>query len=179
MKKQIDRKELVPTTHSVRGVSEKYGPPVFVKSKVVLPTLKRCQDLHKIGVDILKQGRLARSQVDALRGNLPFDVFLLRKNLEWYRWNIVEDLDEAPQLVVENQRRYKPPNPGSGPGVLKLECPSCGFRRVSVLAKCRCGYIPTRAAGPTRTGKQAGFLSNSDGTPVGSKAPKGTRRGFR
>lgn len=176
MKKQIHRKETVGELRRFDGKFDKYGRP---KTALVMPTLKRCQDLHKIGVDILKQGRLARAQVDALRGNLPFDVFLLRKNMEWYNWNIREDLDEAPQLVDVNRKLYRPPHAGSGPGMLKLECPTCGFRRASALSKCRCGYIPTRAAGPTRTGKTAGFLSNSDGTPVGSKASKSTRRSFR
>lgn len=173
MKKQIDRNKLVPELRCKPG---KFGGHVYYG---VLPTLKRCQDMHKLGVDTLLQGRLARSQVDALRGNLPPDVYLLRKNMEWYRLNVREDTDEAPQLVDPNRKLYKPPHSGSGPAMLKLECPTCGFRRASVLSKCRCGYIPMRAHGPTRTGKTAGFLSNVDGTPVGSKASKSTRRGFR
>jgi hypothetical protein len=72
MKKQIDRKELVVELVAKNG---RYGRTLVG----VLPTLKRCQDMHKLGVDTLMRGRLARSQVDALRGNHPPDVYLLRK----------------------------------------------------------------------------------------------------
>jgi len=181
MKKNIERKQPKQT---IRYKERKHyfpsGEVVIGKYAFsVFETEKRLADLHRIGVDLVRKGRYARMQVDSLRGQLSFEDFLLRKNEEWYRLNVKLDTDEPPLLVDVNAKRYAPPDPGSGPGVLKLECPTCGFRRVSVLSKCRCGYIPARAAGPTRTGKTAGFLVNSHGRPVGSKAPKTTRRGFR
>jgi len=176
----IERKEDIgEVRYKTRTYNFPSGPVVGERAYVVFMTQKRLADLHQIGVDLVRKGRYARQQVDSLRGNLSFEDFLLRKNEEWYRVNIKIDTDEPPLLIDVNAKRYAPPDPGSGPGVLKLECPSCGFRRASVLSKCRCGYIPTRAAGPTRTGKTAGFLVNSHGRPVGSKAPKTTRRGFR
>jgi len=178
MKKRIDRKEDYGDIRT-KDRFDSNGMFIGRKAYTVLGTQKRLADLHQIGVDLVRKGRYARQKVDRLRKNLSFEDFLLRKNEEWYRVNIKVDTDEPPLLVDVNAKRYAPPDPGSGPGVLKLECPSCGFRRASALSKCRCGYVPVRAAGPTRTGKTAGFLVDSHGRPVGSKAPKTTRRGFR
>jgi hypothetical protein len=174
MKKRILRKELVPTPKVVsRGLA---GEPLVVLHQKSLPTAKRANDLHDLGVQLIKKGNFARKQVDAIRGKLSIEEFLLRKNIEWYNWNIREDTDEAPQLVAVNKPIIRPPSAGSGPGVLPLECPKCGTRRVSVLSKCKCGYTPTRNKILTRPKMENRSLANMSGRPGGSKAPKSTRR---
>jgi hypothetical protein len=174
MKKQILRGELVPTSVVVkRGLA---GEPIKVLHSRSVPTAKRAEDLHNLGVQLIMKGNFARKQVDAIRGKYSIEEFLRRKNIEWYNWNIREDTDEAPQLVAVNKPIIRPPSAGSGPGVLPLDCPKCGTRRVSALSKCRCGYTPTRNSILTRPKMENRSLVNKSGRSGGSKASKPTRR---